>query len=330
MKKIALVVIGCIISLLAIIWVAKGVEWSGLKPVLADLPAWVPLAALTLYLMSFVPRAYRSLWMLSGYGPGRLTLKGAGEAQVMGYAANNVLPLRLGEFVRVFALRKLGGIPSLTGLGSLLAERILDGSIVVLILGGTITWFAAQGRTFGQTPVEPLLFTGLGLFSAAVAGLLLLALASARISEISGRRLPEGLHKAVGSVLTALAFLRNPWCASRVVLLSLLIWLIEGSVFVLATWSFGVPEPWMTGLFMLAVVNLGILLPSAPGYVGVFQACGILAFQALGLPREQGLAASLLVHSCQFLPITALGLLLASRHGWSIRTMAEPKSPSVL
>jgi uncharacterized protein (TIRG00374 family) len=327
-RRILLIVVGLLISASALAWAAKGIEWQKLGTVLSGLAAWVPLAAITAYLLSFAPRAYRSQWMLAGAGPAPLSLAHAGESQIMGYAANNVLPLRLGEFVRVFALHKLAGLPRVTGLASLLAERILDGLMVVLILGGSVTWFAGHGTHFEQTAVKPLLYTGVCLFALAILGLIVLASMSGWITRLSERLLPPRLHTAVANILTALAFFRAPKRALGVVILSALVWLVEGSVFVLVISSLGVKAPWMAGYFMLAIVNLGILLPSAPGYVGVFQACGILAFEALGLPREQGLAASLLIHICQFLPITVIGLLLASRHGWSLKTMAQANAKS--
>lgn len=327
-KRIGLTAFGVLISATALGWVAKGIEWPRLGSVLAGLPIWVPMALVALYLFSFVPRAYRSLWMLKSTSDTPLSLMHLGEAQVMGYAANNVLPLRLGEIVRVFALRQLAGIPGLTGLGSLLAERILDGAVVVLILGGTVSWYATNGRSFGQTAVEPLLYTGIALFSGAIVGLFAIALLSEWIAKQSERWLPARIHNAVSGILNALAFFRNTRQAMGVVVISGLIWLIEGFVFVLAGWSLGLANPFAPGFFMLAVVNLGILLPSAPGYVGVFQACGMLAFQLLGFPREQGLATSLLVHASQYLPITALGLLCATRHGWSLRSMASTPAPS--
>lgn len=328
-RRVLLISVGIIISFAAVMWAARGIEWQRLATVLAGVPSWVTLAAVVVYLLSFAPRAYRSKWMLAGAGQTTLSLAHAGESQVMGYAANNVLPLRLGEFVRVFALHKLAGIPRLTGLASLLAERILDGLVVVLILGGTVTWFAAShGTHFGQTAVKPLLYAGAVLFSTAIITLFFLALMSRMITNLSGRLLPARAHSAVDNILKALAFFRVPKLALGVVMLSAMVWLVEGSLFVLIISSLGVKEPWLVGYFMLAIVNLGILLPSAPGYVGVFQACGILAFQILGLPREQGLAASLLIHICQFLPITVIGLLLAYRHGWSLKTMGQPNSKS--
>jgi len=329
-RRVLLITVGLLTSVAAVAWAATGIEWQRLAVVIAGVPTWVPLAAVVIYLFSFAPRAYRSKWMLAGADLEPLSLAHAGEAQVMGYAANNLLPLRLGELVRVFALHKLAMLPRLTGLASLLAERILDGLMVVLILGATVTWFAGHGTHFGQTAVKPLFYSGALLFAAAVIILIALALMSRSISNLSKRLLPDRLHDAVSNILKALAFFRTPKRALGVVMLSAIVWLAEGLAFVVVIASLGVEEPWMVGYFMLAVVNLGILLPSAPGYVGVFQACGILAFHVLGLPRELGLAASLLIHICQFLPITVIGLLLASRHGWSLSNMAQTNSKIVL
>ena len=324
-KKFGLAALGALVSIAALVWVGKGIAWDKLGHIFSGLPLWLPVAAACIYVFSFIPRAIRSRCMLAGAGSAPLLLKHTGEAQIIGYAANNLLPLRLGEFVRVFVLRKTSGVPAPTGLASLLAERILDGVIMMLILGITVAWFAAKGMRFGGTAVQTLLFVGMALFAVAAVSLVILASLSGWISGLSSRFLPHRLHGAVGSMLDALAFLRDPVRALTAVLLSAFVWLLEGAVFVMAVFALGVRDPLMVGFLMLAVINLGILLPSAPGYVGLFQACGMLAFQVLGLPREQGLAASVIVHACQFFPITAIGLILASRHGWKLRTMADPK-----
>ena len=123
--RLLLIALSILISVAALVWAIKGIEWKQLTNVLSGVSAWVPIAAALVYLLSFAPRAYRSIWMLEHAVVQPFSPAHAGQAQVMGYAANNLLPLRLGEFVRVFALYKLVGLSRITGLASLLAERIL-------------------------------------------------------------------------------------------------------------------------------------------------------------------------------------------------------------
>jgi len=248
----------------------------------------------------------------------------------MGYAANNLLPLRLGELVRVYVLRKLANIPGVTGFASLVAERVLDGVIIVTILCASVASLSRTESRAGAPDVSVLVLTAATVFSVAVLLLLVAVLLSPQIRNIAEDKLPETLSQFVAKALDALAFFRRPQDALIVVLLSGMVWLLEGAAFSVVAYQMGVTSPWIAGYLMLAIVNLGILLPTAPAYVGIFQACGIIAFQVLGLPEEQGLALSIVIHACQFVPITILGIYLASHHGWQFRLMAERSTtPSV-
>jgi uncharacterized protein (TIRG00374 family) len=323
-RNASIAALGIVMSIAALWWAAHGIRWRELAAVVTDTPVWLFPLMMGVYLLSFVPRALRLRSMLDGTGAPVPVVKAAGEAQVLGFAANNLLPLRMGEIVRVVALKRLAGVPPVIGLSSLVAERILDGAIIVLVLGGSVAWLGANGAAAASTDLlQTLLFTGGALFTTAVLGLFVLAFARNWLTSACKRFLPARLSGAAAGILAAVSFLRDPRKSLQILWLSLLIWAMEGAVFVLAACCTGIPSPVMAGALMLAVVNLGVLLPSAPGYVGVFQACGILALQVVGQPRETGLAVSLVIHASQYLPITLLGIISVLRHGWSLRAMAE-------
>jgi uncharacterized membrane protein YbhN (UPF0104 family) len=92
--------------------------------------------------------------------------------------------------------------------------------------------------------------------------------------------------------------------------------LIEGAMFVLIAWDMGLKDPIASGYFFLGIINLGILLPSAPGYIGVYQAASVFAFLALGYSKSEGLAYGLLIHIAQYLPVTIVGVLIFIHFGY--------------
>ena len=109
--------------------------------------------------------------------------------------------------------------------------------------------------------------------------------------------------------LGALAFLRLDRTLLLVVLLSLAVWLIEGAVLWLGLLAFGLePDP-RIAYFTLVLIGIGVAVPSAPGYFGVFEACVILAFAAFALSREVALSYALVVHALQFAVIGVAGLV---------------------
>ena len=70
--------------------------------------------------------------------------------------------------------------------------------------------------------------------------------------------------------------------------------------------------------FILAFVNLWMILPSAPGGLGVFQGGTVIAFSLFGLAPEMALSYSIVVHLVMILPITLMGLLIINLYGISI------------
>ncbi len=60
-------------------------------------------------------------------------------------------------------------------------------------------------------------------------------------------------------------------------------------------------------MLMNGIVNIATTLPSAPGYVGTFDAPGIAVLVAYGVPQATAAAYTLVLHAALWLPITALG-----------------------
>src|SRR5262249_9404231 len=64
-----------------------------------------------------------------------------------------------------------------------------------------------------------------------------------------------------------------------------------------------------------AVANLGTLIPSSPGYIGVFDFLGRSVLGQFGIPATTALAYVLVVHAALVLPVTLLGFWYAWREG---------------
>jgi uncharacterized membrane protein YbhN (UPF0104 family) len=148
------------------------------------------------------------------------------------------------------------------------------------------------------------------LFSIAVVGGVCALFLGPRLIAFATRvsaRAGKLLERALGAV----TFLKSPTALMTSLGLSLVIWSCEGMMFVVLAMAMHLNHPFEVGFLTLAVVNLGILLPSAPGYIGIFQIAAVSAFMVLGHSQAEGLAFGVLVHAAQFIPLTLLGLILA-------------------
>jgi uncharacterized membrane protein YbhN (UPF0104 family) len=62
-------------------------------------------------------------------------------------------------------------------------------------------------------------------------------------------------------------------------------------------------------MLMNGIVNLATTIPSAPGYVGTFDAPGIALLTAYGVPSAVAAGYTLVLHVALWLPITLVGML---------------------
>ena len=235
--------------------------------------------------------------------------------------ANNLLPARAGEVMRAVSAKAVEGISGVTALASIMMERILDGLVLVMLLGLGVA--LAPDRVGLDPTVRYVGKAALAVFAGALALMLLAKLKSGAVARLAGRVLPPGrAREAAGrildSVIQALGFLRFDLGFLLVAALSLLVWLAEGAMFYLALPALGLPASLDRALLTLTIVNFGLLIPSLPGYLGLFQGGVILALGLFAVSRETALTYSLVVHFIQYFLATGIGLYYLNRLGLSL------------
>jgi uncharacterized protein (TIRG00374 family) len=254
-------------------------------------------------------------------------------ANMIGYMANNVLPLRAGELVRVYvAARRMSERSSspfgtslwLTG-ATVVVERILDGLTLVLFLAILVFLI----------PVPRALQYAAGLVLAidavAVVVLLWLVVAPARarwLLERASRRWPALQARTLGGLdtfLRGLEGVRTPAHLGPLAAWTLLAWFLPA----FGAWSLlraaQLEVPAIAGLTVLTFVGFGISIPSAPGYVGVWHAAAVLALSLFGVGQAAAVGYAILYHASQFVPITLVGWLFLLREPMSLGEAARAR-----
>jgi uncharacterized membrane protein YbhN (UPF0104 family) len=239
------------------------------------------------------------------------------RATAIGFLANNVLPLRVGELIRSYVLAREHRIAPAAVIGTVVIERVID-SWMVLCLGLGALWLAGDAGgswrrgLLGLLPLAALPLAGLvwwRLAPAQVRGLVAWALrplpeTTARFALAQFDRVGEGLGALRGGSHLF-------WIAVQ----TLAIWLVANTVPVLAGfWSLGLEFPtrldtWVAGWVTLAAVAIAVALPSAPGFFGVYHSACRLVLERFGFPAETAVAAGTLMHAVFWLTTCALGLV---------------------
>jgi uncharacterized membrane protein YbhN (UPF0104 family) len=111
------------------------------------------------------------------------------------------------------------------------------------------------------------------------------------------------------------------------IVLSVLVWSVETAFYYLNLRAFGIGqtsgEAVRAAVLVLVVVNLGIMIPSAPGYVGTYHALAMLALSAFGVEPTLAFSAALVMHAVQYLVVTGVGLFCLSREHISLRQLTR-------
>lgn len=300
-------VIGVVVSAL-FVWVAVRhldvstirATWRSARP----LP-WVPLAVLA-YVAGHFVRGARLRYLVRREASMRLTT--ASNVVVVGYASNNVLPARLGELVRAGMLAERTGIPLAQALTVTFIERLVDGVAILLLLVLSTWWTHTAGwiRELARVGAAVFGLALLGLCVAVIFPRALGALAS-RVSQPLGPKWHDRALSLTTSVVNGAASLRRPQDALVIGALSVVVWLFEAAMFVCVLPALGLPLHFGSGVIAMGVTNLGILVPSTPGFIGPFHFFCAQALQAQGFGPEVALSYAVLVHLAFFAPVTLWG-----------------------
>lgn len=273
----------------------------------ARLDAWALFAALAAAggVVALTAARWRLLLAVAGFpvGYGRVT-----AALTAGTAVSNALPARAGDVLRVEALRA-ERVPAPVVVGTLAAERLLDGVVLALfLLGGTL--FVGTGG--------PLLLAAVALAAGSTLGLALATAAARRPDRALSlaRRLPRvggRVERATSSFLAGFASFRTARTLMLVLLSSLALWTFDLALYAAVGLGLGV-DLGLGGLLAVeGVGNLALAVPATAGGAGSFDYLTVTAAHGVAVPMEQAAAFTLVVHALVVLPVTIVGLAVLSR-----------------
>jgi uncharacterized protein (TIRG00374 family) len=228
---------------------------------------------------------------------------------VLGFAANNVLPVRAGELVRAQELYRREGVSRSAILATIVVERVFDGLTLLLLLG-MVALLTPLADWFSYV-----LRAGAVVFLGLLASIVLLALGGDR-SLLAARWLLTRLPKRIGARLEAvvqlfldgLAGVRRPSLLGLVAATSLAAWVVESGVYLLVFGAFGLDLPAYVALLVTSTANLAITLPSSQGGIGPFEFFAAQTLIAFGVPDDTATAYAFVAHATVLLPVIPLGM----------------------
>jgi hypothetical protein len=290
-----------LVALGAVVWWASRQDAPEI-PTDGGAIAWL-VASLVFYALATIVRAERWHAILAQTGIAARRSDCYGLSTV-GYMGNNVLPARAGEALRVVLLDSRTSAGKRRVLGTVVAERMLDGIVLGVIFVLTV-YLVLEGDVVPGD--EPLLIVGIG----AVA--LLLAVTALWIVHRRG-----GLHR-LREIVSPLVHAPRALVNRRgVVLLAVtgVLWVLEGGVYLAVARAIDLDISTAGTMYLVALTNFVAALPAAPGSVGTFDAAVAFGAKALGAAGSVAVAYLLMLRFVLYVPITIVGLIvLVTRYG---------------
>jgi uncharacterized protein (TIRG00374 family) len=239
--------------------------------------------------------------------PPRSDLPSLVPAMMIGYMVNNVLPLRAGEIVRVYVVARRGSARFWTAAATLIVERVLDSLCLVLILGVLV--FLVEVPRIVEWAAMIILTVDVVGISMLVAITMAPARCRAIIERLTARwpGLRDRLLRAFVMFLDGLDGIRARGHALPLVVWTVIVWVVPAAAAWASLRATHLMLPWLAGWVVIAFVGLGVSVPSAPGYVGVFHAAAVLATRIFGVTETDGFGFGIVYHASAFIPVTLVG-----------------------
>jgi glycosyltransferase 2 family protein len=306
--------IGLAISIVAIWFVLQQVDLTRTGDVLSHAaPAWLALmlGCMSLDLAIRGLRWQRLLAPIHRVSYGRML-----GYLLIGYAANNVLPARLGELVRSHYVGDREGISRTTTLGTVVVERVIDTAVVVSVASLAILVLHVRGIVASAV-----------LFGLAVSALLVVGLALG----VAAHRLPGAervtvyigrwprIGEVAGKLRGGLAVAGRPRTLAEALVLTVIAWGSTVIAVAAAGQAIGVQLTIAEAALLASGVALAAAVPAGPGNLGTFDLAAVAIASTFGIDRDTAFALALVSHASVLLVTTVGGSISLLRLGWGRR-----------
>jgi uncharacterized protein (TIRG00374 family) len=312
--------LGLVISV-ALLWLAlRGLQleevWNALQ---SGNYLWL-IPSVAVYFLAVWARTWRWHYMLRPLK--EISLRRLFPVVVIGYMGNNVYPFRAGEVLRSYVLRRREDVPMSASLATVVVERVFDGLVMLIFVFAALPLAPLPSNNIRNVVIlASIAFFGALLFFFTLAAMPDRAMRFAEI--VVNAFLPTRIRQPTLDVtrrfLEGLESLRSFRSVIMIFATSLVIWLLETVKYWFIMQAFPFEVTFFALMLMNGVVNLATTLPSAPGYIGTFDAPGIAVLNLYGVELALATAYTLVLHAALWLPITLLGVYYMIREGmgWS-------------
>jgi uncharacterized protein (TIRG00374 family) len=225
---------------------------------------------------------------------------------VIGFFANNIIPLRIGELIRAKITGERLGISRSSVFATIVIERIFDIAMFVILFFTTMVFMPfpefVKKTFYILTAISAVCFF---MF------FIILSHEEKTLKILMKLPVPDSAKLAISGFFNkftdGLAILNKPSVLIKTFIMSAVVWAAESLFFFIVAYSCGVKISIWGAVFTVIIIGVGVIIPTAPGYLGAFEFMGVTALQTLSIDKSAAFACVALYHFLEIVLIFALG-----------------------
>ncbi len=241
--------------------------------------------------------------------------------QLVGYLGNFVLPARMGELIRSYLVARYEAMAFAQTIGTAVVERIIDTATLAVMAFVVAVALAAQDWVVQVTGLVAALCVALLVILATIGPEPVVRLLHRVVGSRGGRRV-AGLLTQVDRFMHGLSPVHRRASFAWAVVLSVIGWLLEATIFWLVARAIGVSLSPPEAILIAGVTILVTAVPSAPGYVGTYELAATAVATSLGIDPDTAFAMAVLAHATTLLPLAIGGAISLASLGGGLRGYA--------
>jgi uncharacterized protein (TIRG00374 family) len=229
---------------------------------------------------------------------------------ILGSFVNNIIPLRLGELIRAKITGERFYLSRSSVLATIIIERLFDVIIFVLFFS-IITIF----MSFHEFLEKSFYILAVLFIICLIVFYIMLMYKNRVINFLSAIFMPAKIKVFITDFLNkfidGLEILKKPSVLIKTFIMSVVLWIIEAVFLVVIAYSCNIKLSICGAVFTVIIIGIGVIIPTAPGYIGAFEFMGVTALSALSIDKDSAFACIALYHLLQFVVIFTLGFTCA-------------------
>ena len=285
------------------------------------------LPSILLYFISLYIRTLRWQYILKTVSSIKTSI--LFKAIAIGYSTNNILPVRLGELIRLYYVARISQIPKSTTLGTIITERIMDALTLIACVAFTLLGFLLLDfiKFDALFTIENLIITTLISGSLAILLIFFLLIWLIKDPKVIENFIKRIFRRLSHSTLEKILNIYNYFLQGLIILgsikkityiffISFIVWIFEFLLAYILVISLGVENFKYENISLffiltvsISVANLATSIPLTQGGIGPFELGGSLILIMFGIEASYAGAFMILLHALLLIPITLVGLL---------------------